>query len=93
MSAADSPVGGPREGVFAGSFSDVGPQVAGMLAEAGVRVLLWHEPGETPRRLEARQTDLPGLLRDAPIGTRATDERGWIVLDVEPNQIRWRIGR
>ncbi|HYD00706.1 MAG TPA: hypothetical protein VEB22_05715 [Phycisphaerales bacterium] len=45
-------------------------RLAGALAEASTASLTLQEPGSEPRPLAARTTDLPALLRPAPIGTR-----------------------
>jgi hypothetical protein len=42
--------------------------LAGMLAEAGITRLELVAPPAPPRELLARDTDLPGLLRSAPLG-------------------------
>lgn len=91
------PNGGPvREGVLGGDFWDACVRVAGALAEAGVSSIEVHRPGESPGRVGARGTDLPGVLAAAPVGTRLEARAGagcgggWIEVVVEPKQIRWR---
>ena len=44
-------------------------EVAGALAEAGVRELLFAQPAQPARLLKARETDLPGVLATAAPGT------------------------
>ncbi|MBY0397250.1 MAG: hypothetical protein K2X91_12410, partial [Thermoleophilia bacterium] len=44
--------------------------LAGILAEAATPALVLERPGEAPVPLAPRATDLPALLRDAPVGTR-----------------------
>lgn len=44
-------------------------QIAGALAEAGCCELVYTEPGRPPRTLQARVTDLPGILQAAPVGS------------------------
>ncbi len=50
--------------------------LAGMLAEAGVRLLVLTRPGQAAQTLHARETDLPGLLADAPEGARLSTAVG-----------------
>lgn len=63
-------------------------RVAGALAEAGIGVMRLRDAGGAVRELQARYTDLPGVLRTAGVGTvvevadgsvRVTIERGrWV---------------
>lgn len=51
-------------------------EVAGVLAERGVRELLFAQPAQPARLLKARETDLPGLLAGAPIGAMLSTPDG-----------------
>ena len=53
--------------------------VAGMLAERGVRELLFAQPAQPARLLKARETDLPGVLADAPVGSTLSTVDGVLV--------------
>lgn len=44
--------------------------LAGRLAEHGIQHVELVKPGDVRRTLHARETDLPGILRGAPTGTR-----------------------
>lgn len=50
--------------------------IAGALAQAATASLTLHVPGKPPQPLSSRTTDLPGLLRDAPVGTRLVTPDG-----------------
>lgn len=58
--------------------------LAGALAERGVGRLVLVEADGRRRVLEARSTDLPGVLRGLPVGAMVTDEAGRIRIIAGP---------
>lgn len=67
--------------------------VAGALAEAGVTTLTVNSPHRVSLELDARSTDLPGMLRDAmnqPPHVAQLSARGDTSIEVIQESIRWR---
>lgn len=54
-------------------------KIAGALAQSATADLTLHTPGKAPTPLTARTTDLPAILRDAPVGTRLLTPQGCII--------------
>ncbi len=57
-------------------------QVAGALAERGTQELVLAQPAQPAqpaRLLKARETDLPGVLADAPVGATLSTVDGLLV--------------
>lgn len=61
--------------------------LAGRLAEHGVARVELVAPDGSRRSLHARETDLPGLLRTAPAGTRIVWPGG--AAEVRADSITW----
>ncbi len=66
-----------------------GVVLAGLLAEAGVQLLVFTSPGEADVLLQTRRTDLPGVLAGAPAGSTLRTPDGSIRIAAEPNELRW----
>jgi hypothetical protein len=63
--------------------------LAGALAELAVQRLVWLEPGREPRELAARETDLPGLLLNAPAGTTLRSTAPPLAVRLTPEGLQW----
>lgn len=55
---------------------ELGPLLATALAQSGAATLTIQHPAGPARTLTPRVTDLPALLREAPVGTTLTTESG-----------------
>ena len=64
-------------------------RIAGVLAESGVQRLVWNSAGVL-QEFVARETDLPGLLRDAPVGAFLVCEALGVAIHKSPDGLTWK---